>query len=112
MVPTKSGDYMIQQYWQNYCLNADNFITKTNWIRLRSISLSYDFKDLLRSQHIIKGLVATLTGTNLLLITNYKGLDPEVSAAGSGTGGSGSSGIDYCGVPSTAGFSFGINITF
>jgi TonB-linked SusC/RagA family outer membrane protein len=109
---TKSGDYMIQQYWQNYCLNADNFITKTNWIRLRSISLSYDFKDLLRNQHIIKGLVATLTGTNLLLITNYKGLDPEVSAAGSGTGGSGSSGIDYCGVPSTAGFSFGINITF
>ncbi|MCI2088578.1 MAG: SusC/RagA family TonB-linked outer membrane protein [Prevotella sp.] len=108
----KSGEYMIQQYWQNYCLNAYNFITKTNWIRLRSISLSYDLKDFLRNQHIIKGLVATLTGTNLLLITNYKGLDPEVSAAGSGTGGSGSSGIDYCGVPSTAGVSFGVNITF
>jgi hypothetical protein len=103
---------MIQQYWQNYCLNPYHFITKTNWIRLRSISLSYDFRNFLKHQHIIKGLVATITGTNLFLITNYKGLDPEVSAAGSGTGGSGSSGIDYCGVPSTAGVSFGVNITF
>lgn len=108
----KSGEYMIQQYWQNYCLNPYHFITKTNWIRLRSISLSYDFRNFLKHQHIIKGLVATITGTNLFLITNYKGLDPEVSAAGSGTGGSGSSGIDYCGVPSTAGVSFGVNITF
>ncbi|WP_321436099.1 SusC/RagA family TonB-linked outer membrane protein [uncultured Bacteroides sp.] len=108
----KSGRYMIQQYWDAYNNNAYNFITKTNWIRLRSVSLSYDFKDLLKKQNLIKGLSATLTGTNLLLITNYKGLDPETCASGSGTGGSGSAGIDYCGVPATAGVSFGVNLTF
>nr|WP_321330968.1 TonB-dependent receptor [uncultured Bacteroides sp.] len=108
----KSGKYMIQQYWDNYGKNAENFITKTNWIRLRSISLSYDFKDLLKRQSVVKGLSATITGDNLFLITNYKGLDPETCVAGSGTGGSGSAGIDYCGVPATAGMSFGINVTF
>jgi TonB-linked SusC/RagA family outer membrane protein len=108
----RSGEYMIQQYWDSYSNNAYNFITKTNWVRLRSISLSYDFKDLLAKRNLIQGLSATLTGTNLLILTNYKGLDPEVAVSGSGTGGSGSAGIDYCGVPATAGVSFGLNITF
>ncbi len=108
----KSGEYMIQQYWGQYGQNADNFITSTNWLRLRSISLTYDFKDFLRKQNVIKGLSATITGTNLFVWTNYKGMDPEVCVTGSGTGGSGSSGIDYCGVPATAGMSFGVQLTF
>jgi hypothetical protein len=78
---------------------------------LRSIQISYDFTSLLKKQNVIKKLSATVTGTNLLTITNYKGMDPEVSMA-LGTGGSGSVGIDYCSVPATSGFSFGINITF
>ncbi len=109
---TRSGKYMIQEYYKNYAKNAYNFITDTNWLRLRSISLSYDFKDLLKKQNIIKGLTATITGTNLFVWTNYKGMDPETCVSGSGTGGSGSAGIDYCGVPATAGMSFGINLTF
>jgi TonB-linked SusC/RagA family outer membrane protein len=108
----RSGKYMIQQYWDQYAGDAYNFITKTNWLRLRSISLSYDFSDLLKKQSVIKGLRATITGTNLFMITNYKGMDPEVAISGSGIGGSGSGGIDYCGIPALAGFSFGINITF
>lgn len=108
----KSGEYMIQQYWDQYANNAYNFITKTNWIRLRNLSLSYDFKDLLRKQNAIKGLTVNVTGNNLFLITNYKGMDPETASAGSGTGGSGSVGIDYCGVPAQASMSFGLNITF
>jgi len=38
-------------------------------------------------------------------------MDPEVSAAG-GTGGSGSTGIDYLGVPAVRTFTFGLNVTF
>ena len=108
----RSGKYMIQQYYSNYLSNSENFITKTNWVRLRSVSLSYNFKDLLKKQNVIKGLSATITGNNLLLFTNYKGLDPETTVSGSGTGGSGSAGMDYCGVPATASMSFGINVTF
>ena len=108
-----SGEYMIQQYYTGY-MNGETaqYLTKTNWLRLRSISLSYDFKDLIKNVKFIKGATATLSGNNLFLWTNYKGMDPETSAAGSGVIGSSSVGIDYCGVPATAGMSFGINLTF
>jgi hypothetical protein len=107
-----SGDYMIQQYWSNYCTNAYNFLTETNWIRLRSLSLSYDFTKLFHQRGFIKGLSASVEANNLLVITNYKGMDPEVSVSGSGTGGSGSMGIDYCGVPAFKSMTFGVNLEF
>jgi TonB-linked SusC/RagA family outer membrane protein len=109
---TFSGKYMIQQYWANYASNSMNFITSVNWVKLRSVSLTYDFTGLLKNKKIFKELSATAIGYNLHTWTNYKGgLDPEVSAAG-GTGGSGSTGIDYLGVPAIASFTFGINLTF
>lgn len=110
---TYAGAYMIQQYWSNYQENAYNFMTETNWLKLRSISLAYDFSNLIKGQSFIKNLTATVAATNLFTWTNYKGgMDPEVAAVGSGTGGSGSVGVDYCGVPSQRSFSFGVNLTF
>ena len=109
----RSGDYMIQQYWSNYCSNAYNFITSTNWLKLRSVNVSYDFSSLLNKNKFIKGLVVSAAANNLFTWTNYVGgMDPEVAAVGSGTGGSGSVGIDYCGVPTQRTFSFGVNLTF
>lgn len=108
---TYSGEAMIQNYWSNYCANSHNFLTNVNWLKLRYVSLSYDFTRLLKSRRTIKGLSATVTGSNLFTATNYKGMDPEVSTAG-GTGGAGSTGIDYCSVPATSSFTFGVNITF
>ena len=110
----QSGDYLIRNYWSSsYANESANYMTNTNILRLRSISLSYNLPEsIIKRQHIIKGASATLTGTNLFLLTNYKGMDPETSAAGSGVTGSSSVGMDYCGVPATAGFSFGINLTF
>jgi hypothetical protein len=109
---SRSGEYMIQQYWANYAENAYNFMTSTDWIRLRSVSLSYDFTPIFKNRGFIKGLSASVAGYNLWLWTNYEGMDPEVSVAGSGTGGSGSMGIDYCGVPATRNITFGLNATF
>ncbi|MDR3219408.1 MAG: SusC/RagA family TonB-linked outer membrane protein [Dysgonamonadaceae bacterium] len=106
-----SGRSMIQKYWSNYNSNSFNHITSVNWLKLRSLQIGYDFTSLLKKQNVIKGLSVTATGANLLTWTNYKGMDPEVSMAG-GTGGSGSTGIDYCSVPATSSFSFGVNITF
>ncbi|TAM93785.1 MAG: SusC/RagA family TonB-linked outer membrane protein [Chitinophagaceae bacterium] len=108
---TYAGTDMIQRYWSNYAANSYNFITSVNWLKLRSVSLTYDFSGILKNQKVIKGLTATAVGTNLFTWTNYKGMDPEVSAAG-GTGGSGSTGIDYLGVPAVASFTFGVNIKF
>jgi TonB-linked SusC/RagA family outer membrane protein len=108
---TVSGKNLIQQYWTNYAANSMNFITTVNWVKLRSVSLSYDFTSMLKSKKIFKEISATAIGTNLHTWTNYKGMDPEVSAAG-GTGGSGSTGIDYLGVPAVASFTVGVNLTF
>ncbi|HVS96858.1 MAG TPA: TonB-dependent receptor, partial [Puia sp.] len=108
---TYDGRYMIQQYWQNYAANSDNFITSVNWVKLRSVSLTYDFTGMLNNTKVIKNISLTAVGTNLFTWTNYKGMDPEVSAAG-GTGGSGSTGIDYLGVPAVASFTLGLNVTF
>lgn len=108
---TIAGTNMIQRYWDNYAANSMNFITSVNWVKLRSLSLTYDFTSMLKNQKIIKGITATAVGTNLFTWTNYKGMDPEVSAAG-GTGGSGSVGIDYLGVPAVASFTFGVNLKF
>lgn len=113
---SQSGKYIIQQYYQTYySYESANYMTNTNWLRLRSLSVSYEVpKTFLKTKthDIIKALRATLTGTNLLLWTNYKGMDPETSAAGSGVSGSSSVGIDYAGVPATAGVSVGLNVTF
>ncbi len=106
-----AGAYLVQAYWNNYATNALNFITSTNWVKLRSLSVTYDFNNLIKSKKIIKDLSATVVGTNLFTWTNYKGMDPEVSAAG-GTGGSGSTGIDYLGVPAVSSVTFGVNVTF
>jgi ferric enterobactin receptor len=107
---TYAGSTMIQNYWQNYAANPYNFITSVNWLKLRSLSLTYDFSGILKSKKVFKAISATVVGTNLLTWTNYKGMDPEVSAAG-GTGGSGSQGIDYLGVPAVRTFTFGINVS-
>ncbi|MFD2553614.1 SusC/RagA family TonB-linked outer membrane protein [Sphingobacterium tabacisoli] len=112
-----SGKKIIQDYYTTfYARESANFMTNTNWLRLRSISLSYDFRNELVKNaglsKVVKGLTATVTGTNLWLLTNYKGMDPEASAAGSGIVGSSSVGIDFNGVPSTAGVAFGLNFKF
>ena len=87
---TYSGEYMIQQYWSsNYASNAYNFIQNVNWLKLRSLSLSYDFSNLIKGQNILKNLTATFAANNLFTITNYKG-----------------------GVPTQRTYSFGLSLTF
>jgi len=108
----KSGESMIEAYWSNHGQHAYNFLTDVNWLKLRAINLSYDFRNLIKGQNVLKGLTATFSANNLFTWTNYEGgMDPEVAAVGT-TGGSGSVGIDYCGVPVQRTFAFGLNLTF
>ncbi|MFT3904036.1 MAG: SusC/RagA family TonB-linked outer membrane protein [Niabella sp.] len=110
-----SGENVINNYWWQsaYNLESANYMTKTNWLRLRTISLGYSLPGSLLSRvKAIKGATFTVTGTNLWLLTNYKGMDPETSAAGAGIIGSSSVGIDYNGIPALSGVTFGLNLTF
>ncbi len=122
MVNSSTGDYedattdveLSQEYYQNvYIADASNFITDVNWFRLRSASLTYSLPgSFCKRLGFVKSADVSLSGTNLLLITNYKGMDPEVSAGGSGVIGAGSSSIDYAGVPATTSIALGVNIKF
>ncbi len=122
MMNSETGEYeaatsevtLDQDFYQNsYVAEAEPFITSVNWFRLRSASLNYRLpKSFCQRIGFVEQVDLSLSGTNLLLFTNYKGMDPEVSAGGSGVIGAGSSGIDYCGVPSTTSVSFGLNVKF
>jgi TonB-linked SusC/RagA family outer membrane protein len=122
MVDSSTGEYsdatsnaeLTREYYQNiYVADASNFITDVNWFRLRSASLTYSLpKSFCQKLGFVKSADISLSGTNLLLITNYKGMDPEVSAGGSGVLGAGSASIDYAGVPATTSVAFGVNIKF
>ncbi len=109
----KSGYNIIKSYYTGaYNYESSNWITKVNSLRLRTISLSYAIpQSFLAKTKVIKRASLSFAATNLLLFTNYDG-DPEVAASGAGVGGSSSVGFDYCGVPATRTYQFGINLTF
>jgi TonB-linked SusC/RagA family outer membrane protein len=100
-----------QNYYQNiFRGNADAFVEDGTWYRLRYATLTYRVPERAIQRYGIKGLEITATGRNLLLFTNYSGVDPEVSSGGSGVAGTGSMGMDNLGVPGTRGFDFGLRL--
>lgn len=100
-----------QNYYQNiYANNARNFIEDGSWIRLRYLTLQYSLPKAIISKTPFTNFSVQITGKNLWLITNYSGMDPELSSGGAGVRGTGTNGIDYVGVPSTKGISIGINL--
>ncbi len=110
---TMSGASIIHNYLSSVAsTEASLWLKKVNSLRLRTISLSYNVpKKFLERTKVFQRAVVTASATNLLLFTNYDG-DPEAAASGAGVGGSSSVGFEYCGVPSTASFAFGLNLTF
>lgn len=102
-----------QDYYQTlYAADSKNFVEDGSWVRLRYVSLSYNAPESFIKHLKLKNLQFTLTGRNLLLFTNYSGVDPEVSGSGAGVGGSGSFGFDNLGLPATRGFDFGFKFSF
>lgn len=103
---------LTQNYYQTiYANHGYDFVEDGGWYRLRYATLNYKMPAKLLEKIKVKGLDFTLTGRNLLLITNYSGVDPEVSGSGAGVGGSGSFGFDNLGIPATRGVDFGLRLT-
>ena len=87
------------------------FLEKGDFIRWQNASIGYNVP--LSGDGVLDNLRLSLTGQNLLLFTDYSGVDPEVSAA-TGDLGSGvpTSGIDYNSFPRPRTITFGINARF
>lgn len=102
-----------QNYYQTiYANQGYDFVEDGSWTRLRYATLTYKMPTRYLGKLKVKGLSFTATGRNLVLITDYSGVDPEVSGSGAGVAGSGSFGFDNLGVPATRGFDIGLKLTF
>jgi TonB-linked SusC/RagA family outer membrane protein len=89
--------------------NSTYFLEDGSYIRLKDVSLSYDVP-----RHIIKRIGLTklqpyMSATNLLTLTKYKGMDPEVNQNGN----SGAvQGLDWGTYPLCKSFSIGLKVEF
>ena len=114
--PTKNTLAIVPQYLSSYytTMPDEEFIQKdVNWFKLRDLTLNYYFPDKsLKRLKGLKGLSVFLTGTDLVLITNYYGADPAVNANNPGTNGVGGYGMDLGSAPTPIGISFGLRANF
>ncbi len=94
-----------------YYAVSSNFLEKGSYIRLQYVTLTYDFKDLLKNVKGINDIKLSLTGNNLFLITRYTGSDPQINSDTDGYG-TGASGIDYFAVPQTRSYSLSFQMQF
>jgi TonB-linked SusC/RagA family outer membrane protein len=89
---------------------GSNFVEDGTLMRIGYVTLTWN-ADKLTQNTGIKGLSLSATGRNLLLLTTYSGSDPVVNYTGS-SGGTGTFGIDYLGIPNTRSYSLTISATF
>ena len=100
-----------QYYYQNIGGGAspaqEQNVEKTNWVRLREVTLSYELGKLVKNT-FIKQLKVYATGRNLWLHTPYTGIDPETSLFGA----SNTQGLEYFNMPNTKSYVFGVKLDF
>lgn len=87
---------------------STRFLEKGDFIRLSNASIGYTFSF---RKGYIRNMNVALSGQNLLLITKYTGLDPEVNVD-HGMSGVPSRGFDYAGYPRARTYTIGINFGF
>ncbi len=90
-------------------VSSDLWLENASYLRLDNATLSYNFN---KVSNGIDNLRLFVTGNNLLVITKYKGLDPEVK-----NGDDNQAYIDYTNggngyYPKARSFVFGVNVSF
>lgn len=89
--------------------NSTYFVEDGSYLRVKSVSLSYNIRNSTLTKFGISRLQPYFTANNLLTWTKYSGMDPEVNQWGSSGG---VQGIDWGTYPHSKSFVFGINIDF
>ena len=94
---------------RNPAIVSTRFLEKGDFVRLSNVVLSRGID--LPTTSGIRNLRVSLTGQNLLLLTGYSGIDPEVNTNKT-LNGVPSLGIDYTSFPSARTFTLGISAGF
>ncbi len=105
----------VTPYYQNTyytsAIDADFIEHNINWVRLKDITLSYSLpQSILARQKVFKYASVFVTATDVFLITNYSGADPDVIGTNSSTLGSGAAGFDYGTLPTPRVISLGLRV--
>lgn len=90
---------------------STRFLEKGDFVRFQNATIGYNVP--LNESSAMKSLRLSVTGTNLFLITDYSGVDPEVNVP-TATLGSGvpTRGVDWSAFPRPLTVNIGINATF
>ncbi len=95
-------------YHQTYNNIDENFAEDASWVRLRTLSLSYNLPSKFLENTFMNSLSFTFTGRNLWLSTDYKGVDPETNGLGAGN----VQGFNTITAPNTRSYGFTLRAKF
>lgn len=73
--------YGLPDYWQ---YNTPMFLYDASYIRLRNFTIGYNFPNSFAQKFKTTSLRVAFIATNLFVLTNYPGLDPEIARDGEG----------------------------
>ncbi len=83
---------------QNSAVSSDRWMHNASWVKLKNLQLGYNIPEKLSKKALISRARVYISGENLLMITQYPGLDPEIGA-----------GIGY---PTMRQYALGLNLNF
>ena len=87
---------------------SSRYVEDGSFIRLKNVSIGYDFPSALLSKLKISSARIYVSGQNLMTFTNYSGVDPEVAYQSSNT----NLGLDFGSYPNTISYTLGISLGF
>jgi hypothetical protein len=87
---------------------SENFIMDGSWVKLREVTLSYNFDSALIESLNLSTLQLSVSGRNLFTWTGIEGFDPENNLTGASKG----RGLEYFSNPGTRSFITTLRIGF
>ncbi len=92
---------------------STRFLRDGSYTRLKNLQLGYNFPQPIAEKLKLNRLRVYVSAQNLLTITGYSGLDPEMTTSDNATGeGDLARGIDWGTYPTARSFNFGVNLSF
>jgi TonB-linked SusC/RagA family outer membrane protein len=108
--PTNTGASIPSLNANNAEIQSSEFIEDGSFLRLKNLSLGYTLDNIAALESLgVDSIRLYLSGQNLITITNYSGLDPEV-----GNGGENDrlAGVDIGALPTSRTYTLGVNVKF
>lgn len=87
-------------YRNTYRTISENFVQDASFIKLRNITLGYNFQDNVLNVLPFESARLSVAANNIILYTPWDGFDPESFSAGAGGNATGLTGLGYPGVRS------------